>query len=269
MSAKAEQPSKPAAKRTKLIIGHGDKGGVGKSMVNGAILDLLLSKGEPVALVEADTQNPDVARMFEGTMPIAFANVRSDTGWMDVMDFVMKHQGHTIVLNTPAGIGEYMKQDMASFVKFFEEQDVKVDMELWWTMNIQHDSVNLLNEAYKSYGQFFKNVRVICNLHFANGDKKQAVTGPFLLWLDSPLRTQIEKKGNKTIFFPGLHIRVVEKLLKPETIMPFFHAEDASMGAGLKFEYSERWKLTSWREAVEVALAESLGLPEPAVKAAA
>lgn len=233
-----------AVAASKFIIVHGDKGGVGKSMVAQALADYLMSTGVKVAIVEADTQNPDVARMFGASLPVAQTNVRTDNGWMDVMDFVMKHPGYTIIMNTPAGIGEYMKADMESFARFLKAQEITVEMELWWVMNVQHDSVNLLSEAYRVYGQYFSRLRVVCNLHYAGGDK--SVHGPFVLWHESPLKAQIEKHEGLTLFFPGLHIRVVAKVLDPRRIMPFSDAVDGVVGEAVKLEHSERWKLQQW-----------------------
>ena len=240
------KPSQQATARqvTKVVVMHGDKGGVGKSMVSQALADYLMARGEQVAIIEADTRNPDVARMYGNNLPVAQTNVRSETGWMDVMDFVMKHPGHSIILNTPAGIGEYMKQDMESFARFLKDQDVPVEMELWWVMNVQHDSVNLLSDAFNSYGHYFARVRVCCNLHFSGGDKTPQ--GPFVLWNESPLKTQIEKKNGLTIYFPGLHIRVVKKVLDATQMMPYSDAADAAAGESLHLEYSERWKLQQW-----------------------
>lgn len=241
----SSQTSGASPSGTRFIIVHGDKGGVGKSFVAQAIADYLLARNEPVAIIDADTANPDVSRMFAKYIPCAEANVRSENGWMDVMDFVIKHPGHTIIMNTPAGIGEFMKADMTSFSDFLKDQDVPVEMELWWTMNVQHDSVNLLNKANEAYGQFFARLRVVCNLHFANGDK--SAQGPFLLWNESPLRTRIEKNNGMTIFFPGLHVRVVQKLFTPGRTMPFSYAQDAASGEAVGLEHSERWKLQQWR----------------------
>jgi hypothetical protein len=237
--------SVPAAKPvSKFIIIHGDKGGVGKSMVAQALANYLLDQKTKVAIVEADTRNPDVGRMYRGNVPVADTNIRSENGWMDVMDFVMKHPGYTIIMNTPAGIGEHMKSDLASFAQFLGEQETPVEMELWWTMAVHHDSVNLLNEAYRDYGEHFARVRVVCNLHYSGGD--QTPQGPFVLWHESPLKTQIERKGGLTLYFPGLHIRVVAKVLNPAKIMPYSDAADAVVGEDLQLENSERWKLTQW-----------------------
>lgn len=254
-------------KVTRFIIVHGDKGGVGKSFVAQAIADFLSSRGDQVAIIDADTQNPDVSRMFAKSIPCAQANVRSENGWMDVMDFVVNHPGYTIIMNTPAGIGEYMKADMTSFSNFLEGQETPVQMELWWTMNIQHDSVNLLNEANKEYGQHFARLRVVCNLHFANGDKSQQ--GPFFLWNESPLRTKIEKNNGMTLFFPGLHLRVVAKLFAPGNSMPFADAVDSASGEALNLEHSERWKLQQWLADIKKLLAPAFeAMPAPPIASA-
>lgn len=242
---------------TKMLIVLGDKGGVGKSFVAQALADYCKTKGERVAILESDTRNPDVSRMFNGLVPYAQTNVRSENGWMDVMDFVTKHPGYTIIMNTPAGIGEYMKNDMASFAQFLDAQPQPVELEMWWTMNVQHDSVNLLNEAYKSYGKYFKRVRVVCNLHFSNGDKSEH--GPFFLWHESPLRGEIERKGGQTIHFPGLHLRVVSKLFVPDVIMPFSDAADGTLGEDVKLEISERWKLNQWLGEVKEVFGPAFG----------
>lgn len=246
--------TKPAAGRqvgaankaiTRIIVIHGDKGGVGKSMVAMAIADYVQGTGAPVAVMDADTQNPDVSRMFDGVIPVAQANLREENGWMDLTDFVTQHIGHTIILNTPAGIGEYMKAHLAEFAHYLKSLEVPAEMEMWWTMNVQHDSVNLLNEAYKNYGEHFARIRVVCNLHFANDNASE--DGPFLLWFKSTLRTQLEKKGGITIPFPGLHIRVVAKLFAPGNRIPFSQAVDATLGEALDFTASERHKLQFWQ----------------------
>jgi NUBPL iron-transfer P-loop NTPase len=253
---------------TKLIVVHGDKGGVGKSFVAQAIADFLYSKSEPLAIIDADTANPDVSRMFGTVVPCVQTNVRSENGWMDAMDFVLKHPGHTIVMNTPAGIGEHMEKDITSFSRFLAAQDFPVEMELWWAMNAQHDSVNLFNKAYTQYGQFFARTRVVCNLHFANGDK--TAQGPFLLWNESQLRTRIENNNGMTLYFPALHIRVVAKIFVPKLIMPFADAVDAVLGEKVGLENSERWKLQQWRADVNSLLTPVLtAVPELLGNAAA
>ena len=236
-------------KATRFILVHGDKGGVGKSFVAQSLTDYLISSNEKVAVVDADTANPDVARMFGNVAKCIQTDLRNENGWMDVMDFVMQNPDTTIIMNTPAGIGQFMKSDLESFSLFLADLKTPVELELWWTMNVQHDSVNLLAKALKEYGSFFKHIRVVCNLHFANGNKSQ--NGPFFLWNESTLRTQIEKAGGLTVYFPGLHLRVVGKIFDPKNIMSFAEAEDAATGETVGLEHSERWKLRQWREEIK------------------
>lgn len=247
--------SKVKQSPARFIVVHGDKGGVGKSFVAQALTDYLLSSDEKVAVIDADTANPDVARMFVNAVACIRTDLRNENGWMDVMDFIVKNEGTTIILNTPSGIGQSFKSDFKEFSYFLAEQKKPMELELWWTMNVQHDSVNLLSVALKEYGEIFKRIRVVCNLHFANGNK--SANGPFFLWNESALRTQVEKKGGMTIFFPGLHLRVVAKLFVPENIMPFRDAEDAAIGEIVGFEHSERWKLRSWREEIKTLFDEA------------
>lgn len=250
MSAKTKTPvDQEIKKKSRFIVVHGDKGGVGKSMTAQALANFLTDKGEKVAVIDADTSNPDFSKMFDDTLPSAQADLRSDIGWMDVVDFVVKYPDHTVILDTPGGIGDYMKKDVESFSKFLADQDVPVEMELWWVMNVQHNSVNLLDKALNAYGRHFKKIRVVCNLHFANGDK--STQGPFFLWNESQLRANVEKTGGLTLFLPGLHLRVVSKIFTPGNIIPFSEAADAAAGEKVGLETSERWKLGQWIEDVK------------------
>jgi len=232
-----------SASKMRFIISHGDKGGVGKSVVSGTLTDYLRSNGHKVALIDADTRNPDVYRMFaeKSGIPCMRANLRNENGWMDVMDFVTGHPGHHFVMNTPAGIGEHMKRDMDMFSAFLSEENVSIALELWWTLNLAHDSVNLLSDALKNYGQYFSNVRVVCNMFHSANDPKH-----FLLWDQSPLRTNLEKDNGMTIYFPALHVRIVQKLFDPKNIMPFSDAIDASLGEAVGLSPSENFKLKDW-----------------------
>lgn len=235
---------------TRLIIVGGDKGGVGKSVTAQALIDYLRRRGVPVAAIDADTRNPDVERMFSqsGDVKCLLSNLRSKAGgWMDVMDFIMDNIGYTIVMNTPAGAGEYLAQDIPPIAKFMAEMETPSEMELWWTMNHGHDSFNLLEVAHSEYSNHFKRICVVCNLFFTDGNRT-----PYFKWQESNLKKVIEKKGGSTIYLPGLHGRVTDKLFNPKTILPFSDAIDAAIGEQLDFMHSERVKLKQWVDDVEV-----------------
>ncbi len=253
MSQVAAASKQAANQATRIIISHGDKGGVGKSMVASAIADYLHANGEMVAIIDADTRNPDVDRMFGKYLPCAKINLRSENGWMDLMDFVESHPGHSIVMSTPAGIGEYMYIDIPRLSDFLKELKTPAEMELWWTINRQTDSVNLLGDTYKSYGTCFDRIRVVCNLYHSMGDKTA-----FTIWNESPLRPKLEKVGGMTIYFPELTQRVTDELAKPEKIMPFSYAVDVGLGEAAGLSGSVLFRLKDWIKTVDECLRPAL-----------
>ncbi|MBN9424494.1 MAG: hypothetical protein J0I91_18785 [Candidatus Accumulibacter sp.] len=223
----------------------GDKGGVGKSFSALALIDYLTSKGLEVVVFEADKSNPDVARMYQNNLKCYYVDLTTENGWMEVMDAVAVHPAATFVMSMPAGIGSAMKIHLPGFQKFIARREIAIDMVLWWVMNPQHDSVNLLAEACNTYGRHFPKNRVICNTHFSDGNQSA-----FFLWHDSPLRHKMEKDGAATMYLPGLSLRVVAKLFDPRKIMPFSDAIDIALGEQVEFTESERHKLEVWRENV-------------------
>lgn len=244
MSQKVTSQVPPFAQSTFNVV-SGDKGGVGKSFSALALIDYLDSKGLEVVVFEADKSNPDVARMYNNTLKTYYVDLSTENGWMNVMDAVAKHPAATFVMSMPAGIGSSMKIHLPGFQKFIARRAIAIDMVLWWVMNPQHDSVNLLAEACNTYGSHFPKTRVICNTHFSDGNQ-----AAFFLWNDSPLRHKMEKEGASTMFLPGLSLRVVTKLFDPRKIMPFSDAIDIALGEQVEFTESERHKLEVWRENV-------------------
>ncbi|CAG0992646.1 hypothetical protein RHDC4_02608 [Rhodocyclaceae bacterium] len=228
----------------KFHVASGDKGGVGKSFLALSLIDYLDGRGEEVVVLEADKFNPDVARMYKNSLPCYSVDLTNENGWMEVMDAVIKHPNATFVMSCPAGIGGFLETHLPSFKSFLTKHNkTPMELALWWVMNPQHDSVNLLAEAMRRYGNEFATVRVVCNTHFSD-NKPDA----FFLWDESPLRAQLEKDGGMTLYLEGLNLRVVTKLFDPRKIIPFSDASDAALGEQVGLTESERFKLTNWRE---------------------
>lgn len=229
----------------RVLIVHGDKGGVGKSTTAQAVADQLMRKGVPVAIIDADTRNPDMIRMFENAnCPRTQLNLRATDGWMDLMDFIYKWPSHTFVLSLPAGIGEAMQDEFRGFVKFlreFEARGFKVEIVMWWVINLFADSVNLLARALQIHQNEFDEVVVIRNLIFGPPEA-------FIPWNESPLKADLERFGIKTVNFPPLHLRVMSRLMNPNSIMPFSEAMKDELATAIGFQPSESHKLRSWVE---------------------
>ena len=224
-----------------VIICHGDKGGVGKSVMCSVICDWLGKSNINFALVDGDTRNPDVARMFKSTAPVAELNLRTHDGWMDLTDFMSEHTERVIVISMPAGIGEELSKEGATFVNTIKLLDRP--MNLFWIINRLPDSVNLLSEAEKTLGGNLASRFVVKNLFFGPAEK-------FTRWDGSSTRTKFEEAGGVTLKLPELHERTVDKLYSDnDAIMPFSSAilpvgqhRDSVHG----FTASENMELVHW-----------------------
>jgi Mrp family chromosome partitioning ATPase len=116
-----------------IVFFHGDKGGVGKSWTCAVFTDYLIS----TALVDGDARNPDVSRMFDTSIPIFNTNLREHTGWMDLIDFMMKHHDKLIVISMPAGIGNEFKKELPHFAQNIRLMNRSVSM--FWVITHQSE----------------------------------------------------------------------------------------------------------------------------------
>jgi len=246
-SAVAEKVDSVSEKATpfnqRVFLFHGDKGGVGKSFACQAFVDHALAANKPIAVIDADTRNPDVQRALSGngkTTPHASINLRRDDGWMDVIDFIKAHPDKHVAISLPAGIGESMQKEFVDFCRFLK---LKVaghpEVVMFWVINLFADSVNLLRDSLNAVGEHISKVVVIRNLVF--GEEKM-----FFLWDESALRADLESKQKATtISLPALHLRVTSKIFAtPEDAMLFSTAMKAPTIFNLSA--SEQFKLETW-----------------------
>lgn len=117
----------------KIIISHGDKGGVGKSLVAAAAVDTIIASNENavVALVEGDNTQPDVAPRFKNVdNVIAFqASLNApELGYERLGEIIGKvlngvaesgdsTDNVSIVINTPAGFSETFNDEAQGLLK--------------------------------------------------------------------------------------------------------------------------------------------------------
>jgi hypothetical protein len=198
-----------------IIIFHGDKGGVGKSLACSAFADFLMKSKIPVALVDGDTRNPDISRMFGDMAPVSHANLRDHEGWMDLIDFVAAEgrEREVVCISMPAGVGNELRKEASRFVQSI--QSLKRSLSMFWVINRQIDSINLLNEALTVIGEHLQSKFVVKNLFFGNESM-------FGRWDTSETRKRFEKSGGMTIKLLDLHERTIDKLYaSSDNVMPF------------------------------------------------
>ena len=112
-----------------LYFSHGDKGGVGKSMVAALLVDALLTKHGEVGVVEGDTQGDIAARFIDyDEVKIGLSNLnRAGAAEEAILAFSNALEplaGLDVVVNLPAGAGDTLEE--------FSEPLVAVAEQLGW-----------------------------------------------------------------------------------------------------------------------------------------
>ena len=157
-----------------IYMVSGSKGGTGKSMVSLALVDYLSEKlQKKVFLVESDTSNPDVGRVFlkqvDGVqrLPGAALDLDKGEGWMQFIDSVEQYPDHFFVVNCAARDGSGIAQS----VKLLEQSLRGLERKLTtlWVINTQRDSLELC----KRYMELvpFGTLHIIRNKFFGDIDK--------------------------------------------------------------------------------------------------
>ncbi len=220
------------------LIG-GSKGGVGKSMVTMALVDLLVSMGENVLLIESDTGNPDVWKTYKEEVETELIDLDQADGWIELVNLCEGKPDAVVVINAAArnnlgvsAYGETLNSTLA---------ELKRKLVTLWVINRQRDSLELL----KGYMDAIPNaaVHVVRNGH-AGEEKK------FELYNTSKLRKDVEDRGGKSVTFPDLADRVSDDL----------YSKRLSIAkASKELPIGNRAELLRWRGEVKKVLEGVLG----------
>jgi hypothetical protein len=192
--------SKDAKKGDIYVVGGG-KGGVGKSFTTIALVDSLEQAGVKVLVIESDTSNPDVWKMYKDQIETRLIDLDDANGWIDLVNACDEFKEHVVVINTAArnnkgvvAYGETLNSTLAELGR---------ELTTLWVINRQRDSLELLKE-YRDALPGTK-VHVIRNGYF--GDEQK-----FELYNSSKTREMIENEGGKSLLLPDLADRVSDDL---------------------------------------------------------
>lgn len=208
----------------------GDKGGVGKSLVSISLIDYLLSNNQPVFLVETDTANPDVYKIYSSTVDSIAINLDEKIGWINLLNAIHGYSDRHVVINSAARSGDGVQQNANMLIENLAE--LNRELITLWPINRQRDSVNLL----KQYMDITESSRVVVlrNLYFGN-------ESAFELFNQSKLKIAIESdKNNIVANFPDLADRVAEQI----------YTNRQTVSAALKnMLFGDRAELSRWKNA--------------------
>lgn len=219
-----------------IYLVNGAKGGVGKSMITMALLDYLNDQGP--ALLETDTANPDVGMAYKQEVAKFEAlDLGEEDAWIDFANFIAESKG-PVVVNSAAGTDA--SESTARLKEALQELDR--NLTVFWVINTQRDSLELLKKFWKEMGgQKTEKVRIhVCrNLFFGEADD-------FNLYAESAIRKEIEAAGGKTLDFPKVAKRVSHSL----------YVDRFSIARALeKMPFGNRIELQRWRKLVHFMFA--------------
>lgn len=220
----------------KLTLFHGDKGGVGKSFVAALYLDAHLQAGgaDQLMVVESDTRNPDIARLFQSHLQVKQIDLRHHDGWMELVDLLASNQKQETVVSLPANIGQMVEMEGDYLATTLKALDL--GLRIFWPINRLKDSIILLKEFLGSpLGTQAEEITVCMNGFFGRREK-------FSKWNESQTRKVfLTRKGCREIYLQELHERIVDVAAAPFSLLQ-----------GLR--YSEKLELQRWLKANQPAV---------------
>lgn len=219
-----------------IFIVGGSKGGVGKSTTSVGLIDTLQERSEEILLIESDTSNPDVWKMYKDEVKNELIDLDDANGWIDLVNVCDKHPDAIVVVNTAArnnkgvtAYGETLNNTLA---------ELKRKLVTLWVINRQRDSLELLKEYMEGLPE--STIHVIRNGYF--GEERK-----FELYNTAKIKKAVEDAGGKSLTFPDLADRVSDDLF----------SKRLSISAGLKeLPLGNRAELTRWRNEVRKMLRE-------------
>lgn len=220
----------------------GSKGGVGKSLFTFILANYFLEKNGNILLVDSDTDNPDVYKAHKDmglpNLTCAMNRLDSKNDWMDLSNLMEKYPDHLVIINGAARTKETIQNNGAMFWEMLEMLNRK--MIVFWLINIQRDSVELLHSFQQSLPK--ATIHVCRNLFFGNPEK-------FEIYNSSKARENVEIQG-KTINFPELAPRVATAL---------YSRRQPIKTAYEQMRISERVELSRWKNLCGKVLNEVFG----------
>lgn len=124
-------------KKLLVFFSHGEKGGVGKTAVATAAIELLAASGQRVAVVEGDVDNADVFKRYEKNPrigPVAKIRLSDPSEYQRsindlsnfLADIIEKKSADAVVVNMPAGAVTTVDRDVGVLKSVIEDLEIDV-----------------------------------------------------------------------------------------------------------------------------------------------
>ncbi len=184
---------------SKIIFVGGGKGGVGKSMVTMAAVDVLTERGETVLLIESDDSNPDVYKAMNKLVQSEVLNLDGEDGYLALCNIIEQNPKATVVVNTAARATNAIINHGGLVADTARE--LNRELVMLWTMNRQRDSVELLRDFLDGTEGGFTAVHTVLNTYWGAADK-------FMRFNSSKQKNRV----TSVVKFPELNDLVADKM---------------------------------------------------------
>jgi hypothetical protein len=225
-----QNSKKPVVDKPRLILTHGEKGGVGKTTVARVIADFLNSKDTTFRAFDAEGNTGQLLRFHPSET--ASVDVSNAATIAPVLDYVMEPGGKKIALvDLGARSGEDVKSWLYRGGALEEAEAGRLGITVIYVLGGAVDSVGHLKECYTALGRDVSYVIV----------KNFGVAGKFDVYDQSNVRKDLLSVGAREIDFPALDGSVYQSVDRASISFNAF-----ADGIGGNFGYTERRYCRTW-----------------------
>ncbi|CAK0764919.1 Chromosome partitioning protein ParA [Gammaproteobacteria bacterium] len=217
---------------SRLILVHGDKGGVGKSTLARATLDYLYRKNRIPVVYDADNRNGQLHRFYNDVFPVNQLNIDLRGSFDEVLDKVAENKKSTskanVFVDLPAQAGNSVEAALSELRLVEALDSIRARATLLFVIGRTTDSINALQIAFDLFGEIADFV-VVKNEFFGDADR-------FTLYGASETHKNLVKSGAKELLIPTLWgdtYDVVDRLN-----LPFFKVAESDLPLSTKARVS-------------------------------
>jgi hypothetical protein len=226
--------------KPRLILTHGEKGGVGKTTVARVIADFLNSRGLTFRAFDAEGSTGQLLRFHSSET--AAVDVAHAADIAPVLDYVMENGGKRIALvDLGARSGEDLKNWLYRGGALEEAESGRLGISVVYVLGGAVDSVGHLKECYGSLG---REVNYVVIRNFGVAEK-------FEIYDQSNVRKDLLAAGAREIGFPALDPSVYQSVDRAS--LPF---SSFAENVGGNFGFTERRYCRTWLRECFAALDE-------------
>src|SRR4051812_2935504 len=240
MSTATVSEKKASHEKPRLLLTHGEKGGVGKTTVARVIADFLNARKATFRAFDAEGSTGQLLRFHSSeTAAVAVANAASIA---PVLDYVMEPGGKRLALvDLGARSGEEVKNWLYRGGALEEAEASRLGITVVYVLGGAVDSVGHLKECFGALGRDVNYVIV----------KNYGVAGKFDIYDQSNVRKDLISVGAHEIAFPSLDGSVYQSVDRASIAFSAF-----ADGQNGNFGFTERRYCRTWLRECFTALEE-------------